>query len=257
MRVSTSYKPIGKKRNNYNDQTYFYMMNNLLYSRLESGLPPNDEYYDEDVNVYLANLLTSIVYPKYHESMAKYIIPYDSVLFENVASTCDPRMKYIIYKSNADFLILSIGIFNNPKMNRAGSVPYMNIPEKAFIGRGKAYYSMAHSYAMEVFRGNTAIGDVLGKLSQHFEKYIKILSFLRSEYFNLYSRISNGELYHLERSIDLIDNEKKLGSLYDEFLDIFSDYKKNKTAELKKQLDEVGSSIRNIDPSFKFDTDQS
>jgi len=33
------------------------MLKCLLYSRLQTGLVSNKEYYDEDVNVYMAHLL--------------------------------------------------------------------------------------------------------------------------------------------------------------------------------------------------------
>ena len=38
--------------------TYYFMVNCLLYSRMETGLVSNQDFYDEDVNVYLAHLLS-------------------------------------------------------------------------------------------------------------------------------------------------------------------------------------------------------
>ena len=43
--------------------TYYFMINCLLYSRMETGLVSNQDFYDEDVNVYLAHLLHSFIKP--------------------------------------------------------------------------------------------------------------------------------------------------------------------------------------------------
>ena len=47
--------------------TYYFMINCLLYSRMETGLVSNQDFYDEDVNVYLAHLLHSFINPEYVE----------------------------------------------------------------------------------------------------------------------------------------------------------------------------------------------
>jgi len=45
----------------------------------------------------------------------------DSDLFEKVRHSSDVRLKYTIYKTNADFLLISIGIFRNADATRPGS----------------------------------------------------------------------------------------------------------------------------------------
>ena len=103
------------------EPTFFFMMNCLLYSRLESGNPSNQNYYDEDVNVYLANLLMSFMNPEHHERTKKYLSRYDTDLFDKIQRSQDVRLKYTIYKTNADFLLISIGIFRNADSTRPGS----------------------------------------------------------------------------------------------------------------------------------------
>jgi hypothetical protein len=61
---------------------FFFMMNCLLYSRMETGFPSNHDFYDEDVNVYIANLLCSFMNPEYHRRAKKYLSPYDTNLFK-------------------------------------------------------------------------------------------------------------------------------------------------------------------------------
>ena len=94
------------------EPTFFFMLNCLLYSRLETGYPSNHDFYDEDVNMYLTNLLCSFMNPEYHRRAKKYISRYDANLFEKLEDSSDVRLKYTIYKTNADFLLISIGMFN-------------------------------------------------------------------------------------------------------------------------------------------------
>jgi hypothetical protein len=53
--------------------TYHFMMKCLLYSRMETGLVSNQDFYDEDVNVYIAHLLNSFIDPQYIERSSRYL----------------------------------------------------------------------------------------------------------------------------------------------------------------------------------------
>src|SRR2546427_11626075 len=181
--------------------TYYFMINCLLYSRMETGLVSNQDFYDEDVNVYLAHLLHSFVNPEYVEQSRKFLSKYDTDVFRRLATSQDARLKYLIYKTNADFLLVSIGIFDNPAAAE-GHRAKMQPSEEAYIGRGKTYYHFAYSYSQQMHRKNAGVSQVLEKLSVGFEKYIRILSHMRGEDLDLLKRFSQGEVYHLERSIN-------------------------------------------------------
>lgn len=243
---------IGPDKKREVEPNFFFMMNCLLYSRLETGYPSNRDYYDEDVNMYLANLLTSFMNPEYHRRTRKYLSRYDSDLFEKVKDSTDVRLKYTIYKTNADFLLISIGIFRNATASRPDSVPIFHNSEEAYMGRGKAYYQFAYTYSQSMFRKPTAVSDVLEKLSRGFEHYVEILSHMRGEYFNILDRLGDGEIYHLERSIDKFKSDQELKTLQDNFLDVYSAYMKSKDPKLKQELKNIVSSIQKIDQSFRF-----
>jgi len=240
------------------EPTFFFMMNCLLYSRLESGHPSNQTVYDEDVNVYLASLLTSFMNPEYHERTRKLLSRYDSDLFDKVRNSSDVRLKYTIYKTNADFLLISIGIFRNPDATKPGiRDAFMQDSEEVYMGRAKAYYQFAYSYSQAMFRKATAISEVLEKLSRGFENYVSILSHMRGEYFNILEQLSAGDVYHLERSIDRAETDRELKALQDQFLDLYSTYMKTKSPELKEKLRELARKIQKLDETFRFTMDQS
>ena len=153
--------------------TYYFMVNCLLYSRMETGLVSNQDFYDEDVNVYLAHLLHSFINPEYVDQSRRFLSKYDTDVFKRLSQSTDARLKYQIYKTNADFLLVSIGIFDNP-MLPAGQKK-LQPSEETYIGRGKTYYHFAYTYAQQMHRKNAGVSEVLEKLSVGFDKYLRIL----------------------------------------------------------------------------------
>ncbi len=232
--------------------TYCFMINCLLYSRMETGLVSNQDFYDEDVNVYLAHLLHSFINPEYVEQSKRFLSKYDTDVFRRLASSSDARLKYLIYKTNADFLLVSIGIFDNPAA-AGGGRPKIAPSEEAYIGRGKTYYHFAYSYSQQMHRKNQGVSEVLEKLSVGFEKYLRILSHMRGEYLDLMKRLSKGEVYHLERSVNEASTQELLRVKQDELLELYSAWKSEPTAETEENLERVVGEIRQLNPSFKFE----
>lgn len=232
--------------------TYYFMINCLLYSRMETGLVSNADCYDEDVNVYLAHLLHSFINPEYVEQSRKFLSKYDADVFKRLSTSTDARLKYQIFKTNADFLLVSIGIFDNPAM--AGTARARVQPnEEAYIGRGKTYYHFAYTYSQQMHRKNAGVSDVLEKLSNGFEKYLRILSHMRGEYLDLASRLSRGEVYHLERSVDEYAQQELLKTKQDELLELFTVWRDKPDSATEENMERVVGEIRQLDPGFKFE----
>jgi hypothetical protein len=93
----------------------------------------------------------------------------------------------------------------------------------------------------------------MGKLAYGFEKYLNVLTLMKGEYFNLLKRLTTGEMYHLEQSIESNAGDKNLMELYDDFLDAYSRYKRDRTPAAQALLSEISRKIRALDRSFTFD----
>jgi hypothetical protein len=233
--------------------TYYFMINCLLYSRMETGLVSNQDYYDEDVNVYLAHLLHSFINPDYVEQSKRYLSKYDADVFKRLSQSTDARLKYAIYKTNADFLLVSIGIFDNPLAPTASPARSKPAPsEEAYIGRGKTYYHFAYTYSQQVHRKNQGVSEVLEKLSVGFEKYIKILSHMRGEYLDLAQRFSDGEVYHLERSVNESARQDQIKAKQDQLLELYSEWQKRPSSEIEEDVKRLVGEIQELAPSFRF-----
>jgi hypothetical protein len=228
------------------------MIDNLLESRRGSGFPSNRGGYDEDVNVYLASLLTSSAVES-AGSVSSRVLSYDLDLFESVGAGAAPRERFEAYKANADDLLLRLAVFDNPSGRRPGSVRHMAMTREAWIGRCKSYYRMAWACAAGTFRRPTAIGDIMGKLADGLEKYIDVISAMRASSLNILPSLSDGQIYHLGRTLSEEERTERLPLLYDRFLDAWSDYRETGGEREKRILESVSGELREADPSFEFD----
>jgi hypothetical protein len=218
---------------------------------METGLVSSPEGYDEDVNVYLAHLLHSFINPEFVEQSRRFLSRYDTDVFRRLSNSTDARLKYTVYKTDADFLLVSIGIFDNPRVPDA--LRRSQPSEEAYIGRGRTYYHFAYSYAQQVHRKNAGATEVLEKLSVGFEKYIRILSHMRGERLDLMKRLSQGEVYHLERSVDEHAQQEMLRVKQDELLELYSQWRSQPSEEAREGLERLAGEIRQLDPEFKFE----
>src|SRR5688572_28596112 len=93
------------------DVGYFFI-NSFLLSRIDSDLPSDLAEYDEDVNVYTAALLAGVVSGREDLLRADLVSTRDADVFARVQESKDQRLRYQVYKANADFLYVSLGVFS-------------------------------------------------------------------------------------------------------------------------------------------------
>lgn len=183
-------------------QRFSFMIEALLRSRLSAGLETGCHRQDEDVNVYLAELLCRYAEPESPSGGAGPIIPYAGDLAECVAQARECRTKYLIYRRNADHLLISLGIFGNPWLRPAPTgTCHWRVAREECIGRGRSYYAQAAVYASRLSEARRGLDALLAKLDIGFEDYLRILETLRSEAFNLRQIFTVGEWYHFCREL--------------------------------------------------------
>ena len=227
-----------------------FMMRCILKSRLDTGLPSDDDGHEQDVNIYLSLLLAAYADPTYCMRVGGYISPNDTTVFETAQHSPSKRFRYRVYRVNADHLMMSIAVFQNPSGQRPDSRPHLRPSEAQFMGRAKTYYDFASSYSQSVFGRTNGVTGVLGKLAAGFERYVRVLSHLRGEYFDFADRMSAGELFHLDRAAQ----SQGLQLLRDQFLDVYSEYKRTGSPTAQDKLRALAEKLRQIDPEFRFET---
>ena len=233
--------------------SYFFMLNCLLHSRVHTGLESNSEVYDEDVNVYLAHLLNAHIDPRYLERMASRIAVHDAELFGMISDSDDDRQRYELYRANADFLLMSVAVFDAFECKHCSRLAPFRIHKGVYVARAAAYYALASSYAARLGRGTTAISETLSKLSDGIDSYVRILSYMRGQYLDFIRRYSDGEIFHLERSMDEIRQEEMIEERRNAFLDAYHAWLETGGQRLKRRVAETARRLEEVDPSFRFD----
>jgi hypothetical protein len=170
----------------------------------------------------------------------------------------DARLKYRIYKTNADFLLISIGVFDNPSQTLLSRLPasahrrLLEPLEEATIGRGRTYYMFAYEYSQLVSHRNAAVSQVLEKLGKGFDRYTRLLAHLRGEYLDLVQELSDGEVYHLERTVNADQARGALHDRQDAFLDAYAAWRRGRSDGDRRRLEAAVAAVRELDPGFSF-----
>src|SRR6185503_19242649 len=164
------------------DVGYFFI-NSFLLSRIDSDLPSDLAEFDEDVNIYTASLLSGVVSGREDLLRTDLVSTRDADVFARVQESKDQRYRYRVYKANADFLYVSLGIFSE---GMAGVDPVRATDDDAdrLTGRGKSYYQFASAYAERLYGPRAGITEVMDKLSRNFEAYTKVMTWMSGEYLN-------------------------------------------------------------------------
>jgi hypothetical protein len=232
------------------------MLDCFLRSRTETGNPSNVEYDEEDVNVYIVNLLCLLMDPVYHLQVHKYVAGADVDVFRKIESTMDTRLRYWVYKANADHLLVSLGLFSSGDGAGDGggeeTGPLSSRTARADAERAKTYYNFAGSYRRGLSKPSRAMVDVLAKLSYGFETYVTILDHMRGEYFNIMETFSDGEIFHLQRELDQFKNREIIRRKYDVLLDLYLEWKKTKDRALIAKMESVLKELKALDPNCGF-----
>ena len=73
----------------------------------------------------------------------------------------------------------------------------------------------------------TGVAEVMDKLSDRFEMYSKILAHMRVSYLNLLKRLSQGEIFHIQRKAQETPSFESVREGRDCFLDAYSEWMKS------------------------------
>jgi len=211
-----------------NDTTESFFSNLFLRGRIDSGRESNEGYdlifeegrneewceqnwkeikanemkYDEDVNQYISLTLAQLANPKSLAFANQYTVGIDADVGQIAVSLPEQIKTYFLYKINADFLLLSLGLFR----------PDTNILGEAYFDKGESYYFSAASNLKAVRGGRSGMSDVLEKLSGGFGKYVEILRTMKNSADNFMSfnfKFSQAEMRDLEATLSKATRSRK------------------------------------------------
>ena len=237
--------------NHAREDVGFFFINNFLLSRIDSDLPSDLKEYDEDVNVYTASLLAGAVTGREDFLRADLVSTRDADVFARVQESMDQRLRYRVYKANADFLYVSLGIFRHSALHKDPAHAPDDIHER-LTGRGKSYYHFASAYAERLFGRRAAIAEVMDKLSRNFEAYTKVMIWMSGEYLNLLERLTSGEVFHIEKGAQEHFEDAHRINTWDALLDSYVEWQKTHAKEARRRLARAARELKRIDPEFSL-----
>ena len=228
------------------------MINCLLNSRIEVGYESNSEILDEDVNMYLCSLLESFKSSPLGSLRRELTSATDFDVFARVSQANSDRERFIIYKTNADCLLMSATVFPGLLESITTHRTVRRLSEREMLERAATYYSLASSYVQKCKKARSATGRALLKLSRYIEKYAEILTNVSLKNLKLVRRLSPGEEYHLTRSVESIKHEQEVEKVTDQFLEVYAAWMKTGAEDTRAELRKLASRLRKLTPDFKF-----
>lgn len=249
MQPSIDYYNLEKKEK---DSAISFILESLIRCREDLRLPSNKKIFDEDVNIYLAHLLLAFATASYHSLVGKYLSVYDSEIRELVEASRDHYVRYFIFKANADYLLIHLGIFQDLDGSIRFGRSTLGRSDRYFMQNAITYYEEAASYNQRIYRKRTAVKDVLLKLALYFSDYCDLLKRARREYFHFVNHFEDEEFKKFMGSVALYEKEMAVKELENQFLDLYLEWMKHPSRELEMRIRELTCQIRKSDPSFNF-----
>ena len=232
--------------NGEREESLFFMLDVLLRSRIETGEETTD---DEDVNIYLANLLHDFVGSHFEDANGDFVSRYEMDVFAKIEQHSSSGMHYHIYRSNADYALMATSVFDPLHDSRHP----LEQDESVLVERGKTFYKYA-SYCHEKFKHKrTGVAEVMEKLSGRFEMYMVILTHLRVSYLNLLKRLSQGEVFHIQHKAQEPLEFENVKDGRDQFLDAYGDWMRTGAEYYRQRVNALGQTLVALDPKFKFE----
>jgi hypothetical protein len=229
----------------------FFFLEHILKAREDLHLESSESCCDQELNVYIAGLLNSLIYNSAMLCQKPYISPFDFDIQNYLEHNPGLRSTYNVYRENADFGLLFLGLFSG--YTHDGSYHHLVMHHLEETGRIALYYEFAASALAHLQGNNTSLVDVFENLSGHIDEILKILNRAAGSYFDMMERISEGSMFHLERELDEIHLRKKYDAKLDEFLKCYTVYTERPSQNGKELLMALADELKRLKQGFKFD----
>jgi hypothetical protein len=234
-----------------NGKSGFFFLENILKARAALHLESGTYECDQELNVYIAGLLNSLLHSDSFLRQKPYISPFDTDVRQWLVAHPGLRMAYTVYRENADVGLLFSGLFSG--QHHDGSYHRIVIGEEEQPGRIALYYELAASALAHLQGSTVSLVDVFETIAEHVEEILRILHRAADDYFNLGERISAGSFFHLERELDAMDAKKRYEQELDEFLKLYGAYREQPCEATREKLITLAEKLRKLNGDFRFE----
>lgn len=203
-----------------------------------------DSQEENFLNVYIFGLLHRIALGEFSSFERRYVSDFEHEVFYFVQESPDPKFRLYVYKANADYRLVRLGLFG--VQSRLGT-------RNANIEIAKRYYSFASAFLSQIpslkrrhfIDGSKNIFDLLGN---SLENCLEILEHMATEEFDLLDfNVTNVFLDQTLNKGRLAVLKQRYIAKWDEYLDCKDKVQQEK---LSAEITHLAAGIKEIDPSF-------
>jgi hypothetical protein len=237
---------------NSNENTQYFFLENILKARIALYLDTGLHDYDEEVNMYLAELLKSMVTPCAFTENKPYISPFDYEVKSYLNEHHDTRTEYTVYKENADYGLATKAVFM--EYFHKGSYWHKVLQGRTDSSERIAFYYKLAASALAHLRGtHTTSVHVFMSLADHVTETMKIIRKVSGDTFEFVEKLSPGSVFHLEKDLADVAKVKIYKSKLDDFLKAWQEHQAEASEEKKVKLITLVEELKSLNPDFKFE----
>lgn len=181
-------------QNGEREPLFFFLLNAYLKSRIETD---HESDGDEEVNVYLAGLLHSLVDGRFYCDNVSHLASSALDVCEKAEQSNTNRGKTDVYRTNADHRLMAFGLFS-------GFGDHVSLYRRqmtgtdSYIDEAQQFYSWASIFCSRLPPRYRGLATTLEKLAEDFGTYHEVLEHMATQHMDLMQRLSPGQAWHLE-----------------------------------------------------------
>lgn len=247
---------------NSNGHRPLLMLNCLLLTRIaddktadikhQASPAATDDNFSNEVDAYVRSLLAGFSNPAHADDLVPHVFDYDVDLLKRTQVAKEAAVRYTLCKTDNDLVVLSTAVFDAREAADLGTSNFKH-GAQGQMGRSGAHYYFAFSYVKAVASVTEAAATILEKIGVGLDKYATILAYITGQPFDLAARLSDGEVYHLVRSVETTGKQIRLERKKDEFLDAYLEWQAQRTEDAKNRVLLIAQELQKLDPTFTYD----
>ena len=198
----------------------------FLDSMASEGLLAESDRDAECTASYLLRLLNELASPAGLARYGEYWSDTETGLSERLVRSQSHRDRLALYRTNADYILLSLGLFDRAPVGRAGRGQGVHSKRRDIESRGTHYYHLASGQAEVLYGPRGDLTRIMETLAARFPGYCHALRTVGSHSFGLVRRLGPGEEFHLLRDAEGMALAQRIRRRQEHLLETFAAWRR-------------------------------
>lgn len=230
--------------NGEREPLFFFLLNAYLQSRIDTD---HESDGDEEVNVYLAGLLHSLVDGRFYADNVDHLASSPLDVYQKAEESGTNRGKADVYRTNADHRLMAFGLFSGFG-DHTGLYRRSMTPDAAYTEEARQFYAWASLFCARMPARYRGLATTLEKLADGFETYHEVLGHMATHHLGLMDRLSPGQAWHLEREAHEAALPQIEAEALDRMLDAYNRWRLDPSEQTRQALREASEPYCQLKP---------